>query len=140
MNRAQRRAQKKNQNTNPQVDWVLGPSNHKPEEVQEPETPGINSPPVSSILDEQISENIWHDRQELQQIIDTILTLSDEKSETNEWCWAYNHNCKYVDIRIDMRDGGFIFMNQNRTRINLEQLKWQYKSLKSQNNNQGESK
>lgn len=42
------------------------------------------------------------------------------------WSWVKNISCKYVDIRIDMRDGGFVLKNREGNRISLKQLQWQY--------------
>lgn len=38
------------------------------------------------------------------------------------WCWPRNADCKYVDIRIDMRDGHFILLDRHLKRISVEQL------------------
>lgn len=42
------------------------------------------------------------------------------------WTWAKNNRCKYINIRIDMRDGGFVLLNRDGERISLKQLQWQY--------------
>lgn len=44
-----------------------------------------------------------------------------------EWSWARNWACKYVNIRIDMRDGHAILVSRD-GRISREQLRYQYKS------------
>lgn len=107
-------------------------------ELKEEKIPGINCKPQDPAFVEKVSHNIWHDRSELDQFIDTIKKQSVE--DDYEWSWAYNHSCKYVDIRVDMRDGGFIVMDKEGRRIDLATLKWQYKSLeehKSETDNRG---
>jgi hypothetical protein len=42
------------------------------------------------------------------------------------WSWACNSECKYVELRIDMRDGGCIIKNKEGKRISPERLAWQY--------------
>jgi hypothetical protein len=45
-----------------------------------------------------------------------------------DWSWSRNMDCKYINIRIDMRDGGFVLVNQRGERVSLDAIKWQYKS------------
>lgn len=91
--------------------------------------PGVNCPPtLSDEFKSKVDNNIWHDRDQLQKFVDTILKLSIE--DDFDWSWAYNSACKYLNLRIDMRDGGFILTNQDGHRIDLPQLEWQYKSVK----------
>lgn len=97
---------------------------------EEPKVPGVNVPPEDPVFAEKVANNVWHDHSELKQVIKTISQLSgNETHEDGKWSWGYNSDCKYLDIRIDMRDGGFILSGRG-GRINLDQLKWQYKSLK----------
>lgn len=45
------------------------------------------------------------------------------------WSWARNSRCcKYINIRVDMRDGAFVLLDQDKQRISLKQLQWQYSS------------
>lgn len=116
------------------------------EEAKIPKIPGVNIPPVDPEFEAKVARNSWHEPEELDEVIATIKQLSKERpwgrplikpigepepedAEENRWSWAYNHNCKYINIRIDMRDGGFTLSNDTDGRINLERLKWQYKSL-----------
>lgn len=39
-----------------------------------------------------------------------------------KWSWVENTECKYVELRIDMRDGGCIIKNRRDERITPEQL------------------
>jgi len=51
-----------------------------------------------------------------------------------EWVWYLNTKCKYVDLRVDMRDGGCIIMVDDGTftgkkiRIDPKDLEFQYQS------------
>ena len=98
-------------------------------EPRDPEIPGVNVPPVDPEFVAKVNRNSWHDREELKGFIDTIWNQSQEYSESNEWTWSRNWDCKYVNIRFDMRDGRFTVTNVKGKRINLEQLKWQYKCI-----------
>lgn len=117
----------------------------KAEEDKIPQIPGVNCPPVDLEFQDKVERNSWHEPEEFDEVIATIkqltkprpwdgnfikpLNTEEEKDEENRWSWAYNHNCKYINLRIDMRDGGFTLSNDEDGRINLERLKWQYKSL-----------
>lgn len=70
-----------------------------------------------------IDRNEWHTRDELLDTVVTALALSQDRSG---WHWGRNTACKYIDICIDMRSGGFVMMDRMKRRISLEQLKWQY--------------
>lgn len=55
-----------------------------------------------------------------------------EKSKLGIWTWARNTKCKYIDVRIDMRDGDCIIKDRDGNIITLEQLQWQYTPEKEQ--------
>lgn len=57
--------------------------------------------------------------------LDSFLLVYNRMKE-DEWQWYKNMDCKYVNLRIDMRDGGCIIRNGSGTRISPEQLAWQY--------------
>ena len=114
------------------------------EEAKIPKIPGVNIPPVDPEFEAKVARNSWHEPEELDEVIRTLKQLTkprpwdgrfvkpigeEENEEENRWSWAYNPNCKYINIRIDMRDGGFTLSNDTDGRINLERLKWQYKSV-----------
>lgn len=82
-----------------------------------------------------IDKNQWHERDDLQELIDFIRLASKEKVYSKEgnfvegnnyWSWAKNMRCKYVTIRFDMRDGAFVLCDKDGNRITLEDLKFQY--------------
>jgi hypothetical protein len=77
----------------------------------------------------KVQSNTWHKREELDEFIATIKALSDP--EKWDWSWARNTKCKYVELRFDMRDGGFVLRansshHHGPERISLDELKWQY--------------
>lgn len=55
-------------------------------------------------------------------VISEVLDLVRQR----KWTWTKNWDCKYVDIRIDMRDGGAILFSRA-DRISPDQLRYQYK-------------
>lgn len=71
-----------------------------------------------------VEANKWHDREELQGVIDTLLSLSVDGDFSKHWSKRDWH-CKYVGLVIDMRDGGFVIQDRDGKRISLEQVKWQ---------------
>lgn len=58
--------------------------------------------------------NRWDD------IRDVMAVLNDKR-----WSWAANTDCKYLNLRVDMRDGGCL-IEANSRRISPKQLRWQY--------------
>jgi hypothetical protein len=143
MNSNQRKQQRKKQfqkstsSTIPQIGetyWAYDNSFEPPKPEKEPEVAGINVPPVIPEFEAKVERNIWHDLPELPEWISTIQELT---SKDSDWSWAKNHECKYIDIRIDMRDGGFVVLSRegdDGRRICLEHLKWQWKPLKEYKN------
>jgi hypothetical protein len=69
-----------------------------------------------------------HNRDQIDRFVETIKRLSVE--DDYDWSWAYNSKCKYLNLRFDMRDGGFILTNDEGHRIELPQLEWQWKAAK----------
>jgi len=51
---------------------------------------------------------------------DVLPVLKD--ASAGRWSWTENTACKYVELRIDMRDGGCIIRDRNGNRITPEQL------------------
>lgn len=41
------------------------------------------------------------------------------------WMWVWNTRCKYIELRIDMRDGHCIIRDKDGKRITVEQLQYQ---------------
>ena len=64
-------------------------------------------------------EPTWYDRSDWIKAIGTILSGFDN------WCWTQNFDCKYVEFRIDTRDGRALIRNSNSEPINLDELLFQ---------------
>jgi hypothetical protein len=79
-------------------------------------------------LEKKKETNIWDDN------IDEVISFIKKATEgglfnmNKPWKWTRNSLCKYIELRIDMRDGGFILKNDRGERISLKQLQYQYKS------------
>lgn len=83
----------------------------------------------------KIEMNIWDDN--FDEVVDFIKKASiqiDEKYEENshtlkkgciDWMWIKNMRCKYISLRIDMRDGTFIILDRDGNRISFDDLKRQ---------------
>lgn len=65
-----------------------------------------------------VRANVWHE--DLQSLLDVVRFCTQPGFV---WSWVRTPRCKYVDVRIDMRDGGFVIKDQDGKRISLEQLK-----------------
>lgn len=79
-----------------------------------------------------VSANIWHPAHELTGVVAQLRLLNTPDPEkpwksVSGWKWSDNPGwrAKYVNIRIDMRDGGFILEDRDGKRISLEQIKRQ---------------
>ena len=67
---------------------------------------------------EKIENNIWDDSEEVLTAIRDLLT-------TRQWHWLENPRCKYVEVRIDMRDGMCILKDRDGKRILVKDLEYQ---------------
>ncbi len=77
----------------------------------------------------KIQENFWE--KNLLDVIGEIREMTKgpyEGTDSEKWSWVRNMHCKYVTIRIDMRDGGFVLCNRYGQRISMDELRWQYNS------------
>lgn len=79
--------------------------------------------PVFSYFNSMVESNIWHDRSELDEVIGKLKSFFDPTNKA--WSWVFNTQCKYIDIRIDMRNGGFILKDRDGSRICIEQIEYQ---------------
>src|SRR5690349_3707501 len=73
----------------------------------------VMSEPLNSLLE-------WDN------ISDVIAVL--ERAKNFDWSWALNNRCKYLDLRVDMRDGGCIIKDRDGKRITVAELNYQYSS------------
>ena len=121
----------------PNTMWLsMSPTNEKkPKSV-----PGRDFYVEDADMKSRHENNVWDEN--LDQVIAFIKAATapdsekfDEngryKPDANRWSWARNMDCKYVNIRIDMRDGGFILIDSKGKRISLDALKFQYKGENS---------
>jgi hypothetical protein len=83
---------------------------------------------------ERFNKNVWDDN--LDEVIALIKRLTDNdrfndkgewKPNANRWAWIHNNRCKYISLRIDMRNGGFVILDRDGERISLAQLEYQDK-------------
>lgn len=44
------------------------------------------------------------------------------KAKLNYWSWVWNPRCKYINLRIDMRDGHCVIFDRDGNRITLDEL------------------
>ncbi len=48
-----------------------------------------------------------------------------EVTSSKDWTWMKNSRCKYLNIRMDTRDGHCLISDRNNERISLDQLRYQ---------------
>lgn len=65
----------------------------------------------------KIESNTWD---HFGDILPTLKAIS-----RGEWYWGANSRCKYIEIRLDTRDGGCILYDRDRVRISPEQFAFQ---------------
>ena len=70
-------------------------------------------------LDVKKNNNVWD-------CIDDFIAVLNEMRAGN-WNWYLNTKCKYVGLRVDMRDGGCLIMDSDGNRIDPKDLAWQYR-------------
>ena len=92
-----------------------------------------NTPKPPKYFIDMVNKNKWHDASELPRYLEAIKKFSsprtyDGKEFSNTWSWSRNWNCKYIELRFDMRDGGFVLLNDLKERICIEQLEYQWNS------------
>lgn len=69
-----------------------------------------------------VASNVWHDN--LGDLVRTVAECVGNSTPPGlKWHWSRSpgFRAKYIDVRIDMRDGGYIVMASGE-RISLEQL------------------
>ena len=65
-------------------------------------------------LKQKQAANVWDH-------IDDVLPVI-ELARAGKWHWCENFECKYIELRIDMRDGGCLIKDRNGNRINPADL------------------
>jgi len=82
---------------------------------------------MTTKLENKIKHNIWDSLDDVLPIIARALQDKVGRKASGEyWTWVRNPKCKYIDLRIDMRDGGCLLTNRDGQRINPEDLAYQY--------------
>ena len=69
-------------------------------------------------LEIKIKENIWDHINDFLEVY--------KKSKQGNWIWWKNNKCKYVELRIDMRNGDCIIRDRDGRRINPKDLEYQF--------------
>lgn len=59
---------------------------------------------------------------------DIFKTIAD--IQENNWSWAFNNRCKYIDIRIDMRDLKCLLKDRYGDVITIKELVRQHEKVK----------
>lgn len=77
--------------------------------------------PTELTVEEKTAANVWDH-------VDDVLAVI-EKARRGEWGWVGNSQCKYIEVRIDMRDGGCILRDRDGTRISPSDLARQHAGL-----------
>ena len=80
----------------------------------------LHTPEYVRSMEFRSNHNLWDQLSDVQAVLDD-----------QEWTWARNTACKYLNVRIDMRDGGCLIeaasaRDTKPRRINPKQLRWQY--------------
>jgi hypothetical protein len=68
-------------------------------------------------LKQKQAANVWDH-------IDDALAVI-EAARAGRWTWIDNSECKYIQLRIDMRDGGCLIENRHGVRIDPARLAFQ---------------
>jgi len=72
--------------------------------------------------------NIWETAAETRELLQFLIDIVDKKEK---WRWVENSQCKYIDIRIDMRSiNSLLFGRDGEKRITLDRLKYQISNEK----------
>lgn len=75
-------------------------------------------------LEQKKRDNVWDS------IDDFIAVLNDMRA--GKWNWYLNTKCKYVNLSVDMRDGGCIIADKDGNRIDPKDLAYQYERKNEQ--------
>ena len=86
-------------------------------------------------MSESIQLNIEHPWIPLDQLVRVIDVIKRSAAshcfkeakdpDLKKWFWYKNSKCKYIDLRIDMRDGAFTLRDREGDLISIEQLEQQ---------------
>jgi hypothetical protein len=68
-------------------------------------------------LNEKIAANQWDH-------VDDVIRIL-QLARSGKWSWCENTNFKYINVRIDTRDGGCILMDRNGKRADISDFEKQ---------------
>lgn len=92
------------------------------DEVMElPSDPNFEDPCAKKAVEfyeKEVAANTWDH-------IDSVIEVYD-KMKQGKWSWILSKDCKYIDVRIDMRSGHCLIYDNNGNRISPEDLAAQY--------------
>lgn len=74
---------------------------------------------------------MWIDKADWQKALETVL-----HGDFDVWTWCRNSDCKYINVRIDTRDGAAWITDNNDKEIALDDLLFQHRSDGSVKGNQ----
>ncbi len=75
--------------------------------------------PKTLTVEQKAAANIWD------HLDDALSVIAAARA--GQWNWTENSACKYIELRIDMRDGGCLIRNREGQRINPGDLAHQYR-------------
>jgi hypothetical protein len=58
--------------------------------------------------------------------ISRIFAVCEKSLDKRKWSWTKNSKCKYINVRIDMRDGMCILEDRDGNQISIEKLEHQF--------------
>ena len=83
-------------------------------------------PKFCPVVEVEYEPEEWLTIDKLKEILSIIKEVATKKfTDPSTWKWTKNPMCKYIQLRIDMRDGGFVLLDRTGKRISIEELKKQ---------------
>ena len=76
-------------------------------------------------LAQKIETNTWDN-------VDDFISVL-QRARAGDWHWFENTKCKYIELRIDMRDGGCLIKDRHGNRISPEDLAKQVSDTETPN-------
>jgi len=80
-----------------------------------------HTPEYVKTMEYRKTHNKWDDIKEILPLISDIANFGQCRM-MDKWHWSRNKDCKYIELRIDMRDGGCLIYNGVGKRISPKQL------------------
>lgn len=113
--------------------------------------PSIGEPKVTYYLSSTKSWYVWETKGEFANTyvqlaiappwkwypLNEVMDVIQSGGQDGTWKWYRNTACKYVELRIDMRDLKCLIRNAKGEFISLDQLKYQYTSESPEGGNNG---